>query len=125
MAMDFHEYQKRANAFRNDDLSPEMVLSNVGLGLAGEAGEVADLIKKHLMQGHDLDKQKLLLELGDIMWYVALGCHVIGVDMSTVASRNIAKLDARFKGGKFSVEASVNRDKEPKPLYEVFNDVQG
>lgn len=86
-------------------------LTNTGLGLAGESGEVADLIKKVTCQGHDLDelRPKLTEELGDISWYVALGCTVLGVPMEDVLTANIAKLERRYPQG-FSAERSINRE---------------
>lgn len=78
------------------------------LGIAGEAGEVADLIKKHVGHGHELDRAKLTKELGDVLWYVAALAHDIGVDLSTVARENVEKLKTRYPDG-FSQERSINR----------------
>ena len=78
------------------------------LGIAGEAGEVADIIKKHVGHGHELDRAKLTRELGDVLWYVAALAHDIGVDLSTVARENVEKLKARYPDG-FSQERSRNR----------------
>lgn len=78
------------------------------LGIAGEAGEVADLIKKHIGHGHELDKSKLVRELGDVLWYVAGLATVLGVPLSEVAQVNISKLSKRYPNG-FSSEASKNR----------------
>lgn len=83
-------------------------LSNVGLGLAGEAGECADLIKKHLHQGHNLDKEKLKKELGDVAWYLALGCEVAETTLEEVMRMNIDKLMVRYPDG-FDPERSKNR----------------
>lgn len=83
-------------------------LSNVGLGLAGEAGECADLIKKHLHQGHTLDKEKLKKELGDVAWYLALGCEVAETRLEEVMRMNVDKLMARYPDG-FDPERSKNR----------------
>lgn len=83
-------------------------LSNVGLGLAGEAGEVADMIKKHLHQGHPLDRDKFIKELGDLAWYLALGCTVIGEPMEKVLQANIDKLLKRYPDG-FDPERSMHR----------------
>ncbi len=83
-------------------------LLNGALGLTGEAGEVADMIKKHIFHGHDLDKGALIKEIGDVCWYVALLCTSIGVDMASVMERNIEKLKTRYPEG-FSSEASINR----------------
>ncbi len=78
------------------------------LGLAGEAGEVVELIKKYLGHGHGLDRDKLVKELGDALWYIARLSSLAGVPLSTVADKNIEKLAARF-GDKFSEEASRAR----------------
>lgn len=78
------------------------------LGITGEAGEVSDIIKKHIFHGHDLDIDALVKEIGDVCWYVALLCTAIGVDMSSVMEQNIEKLKTRYPEG-FSSEASINR----------------
>ena len=83
-------------------------LFNGALGLTGEAGEVADMIKKHIFHGHDLDTDALVKEIGDVCWYVALLCTAIGVDMASVMEKNIEKLKTRYPEG-FSSEASINR----------------
>lgn len=96
MSLTINEYQKLAMRTAN----PECIeLKNVGLGIAGEAGEVADLIKKHLCHGHPLDKLKIMKELGDVAWYIALGCETLGVDMGSVLQMNINKLKARYPEG--------------------------
>lgn len=84
-------------------------LNVVGLGITGEAGEVADLIKKHLYHGHDMDYYELVKELGDVLWYVALGCEVAGVDMDYVMQVNIQKLKNRYPDG-FNSERSIHRE---------------
>lgn len=77
-------------------------------GLTGESGEVADLIKKHFGHGHELDRDKLKKELGDVLWYLARLSAEFGILLSDVADSNIAKLRARYPNG-FSEEASKNR----------------
>ena len=79
-----------------------------GLGVAGEAGEVAEVIKKHVGHGHELDRDKLTKELGDVLWYVAGLAHLFDIPLSTVAQVNIAKLRKRYPEG-FSHDASRNR----------------
>lgn len=86
----------------------ELALTWNALGIAGEAGEVADIIKKHVGHGHELDRAKLTRELGDVLWYVAALAHDIGVDLSTVARENVEKLKTRYPDG-FSQERSINR----------------
>src|SRR4051812_33104077 len=76
-----------------------------GLGLTGEAGEVADLLKKGIGHSHGVDKDKLCKELGDVMWYVGALAHAYGIGLDEVAQANVAKLKARYPDG-FTVEAS-------------------
>lgn len=83
-------------------------LLNGALGLTGEAGEVADIIKKHIFHGHDLDTDALIKEIGDVCWYIALLCTAIGESMESVMKKNIEKLKTRYPEG-FSSEASINR----------------
>lgn len=106
--MEANEYQKLAMRTANPKCKD---LSNVGLGLAGEAGECADIIKKHLHQGHELNREKLIKEFGDVLWYVALGCEVLEVSMSDVMQINVDKLKARYPEG-FKEELSIKRELE-------------
>ena len=81
---------------------------NFALGLAGEAGEVANYLKKTTFHGHVLEKAVLVEELGDVLWYVAMLMANEGITFDEVASANISKLQARYPQG-FSVEASLHR----------------
>ena len=83
-------------------------LSNIGLGLTGEAGEVADILKKYLHHGHDLDVNELILELGDVLYYICWLCLKIGVDFSELCFENMEKLNARYPDG-FDSEKSIHR----------------
>lgn len=83
-------------------------LAILGLGLAGEAGEAADIIKKHVGHGHPLAQQDLFEELGDVMWYIAAIAESIHVTLDSIADFNIEKLRKRYPEG-FSQEASINR----------------
>lgn len=78
------------------------------LGLTGEAGEVADMVKKHVAQGHPLDLERLIDEAGDVAWYLARLCTAIHVSLGEVLQHNVDKLIARYPNG-FSSEASINR----------------
>ena len=100
------EYQRLAMRTAADGVD----WGNVGLGLAGESGEVADAIKKHLYQGHMLDLPHMKEELGDVLWYAALACKCGGFSMSDVMRGNIEKLKLRYPDG-FSAERSRGRDK--------------
>jgi NTP pyrophosphatase (non-canonical NTP hydrolase) len=77
--------------------SPDRVMP--ALGLAGEVGEYVELIKKWRYHGKDLDLDKAAKELGDVLWYVAVAARSIGLDLSDVAERNIAKLRERYPEG--------------------------
>ena len=83
-------------------------LEILALGIAGEAGEVADYIKKVVGHGHALDPQALQKELGDVLWYVAMLATKCGLDLDLVAQANIEKLRKRYPDG-FSTERSKNR----------------
>lgn len=86
------------------------LLSNIGLGLAGEVGEVVDLLKKHIYHEHDLDITALLLELGDIMYYLCWLCLETGLDFSDIWFANMKKLNDRYPDG-FDTERSQHRAK--------------
>lgn len=106
-----NEYQQYAGVTANPDLDEKLNIATLALGVAGEGGEVADHVKKYVGHNHDLDKNKMLKELGDVMWYVAVLSNALGFTLREVAEANIAKLAARYPGG-FSVEASKNRRKD-------------
>lgn len=89
-------------------MSDKTDLAVAALGLTGEAGEVADHVKKWLGHGHELDKDKMIKEIGDVTWYVAVLAHLLDVKLSDITTKNVLKLKKRY-GDKFSVEASKNR----------------
>lgn len=84
-------------------------LTLAALGVAGEAGEVADLVKKHLFQGHPLDRELLLSELGDILWYYMLLCQAMGYTLAEIMTCNVAKLRQRYPDG-FDPARSIYRE---------------
>ena len=91
------------------------LILNASLGLSGEVGEVNDIIKKYMYHGHKLDddtKEKIILELGDVCWYVALMAWAIDkTKFEDVLNKNIAKLEKRYHG-EFTTEKSVNRKED-------------
>ncbi len=107
--MDANEYQKSAMRFLNPELDKDRVLCNAVMGLCGESGEVIDLVKKHFFQGHELDRDKMAEELGDVAWYLAETCEILGLNLSDVLQGNIAKLAKRYPDG-FSSERSIHRN---------------
>jgi NTP pyrophosphatase (non-canonical NTP hydrolase) len=107
-----NEYQNLAARTANHDLSIEDRITASALGVAGEAGEVADLWKKVRFHGHPMTAelcQKLVIELGDVLFYVADIASALGFDLETVAKLNNEKLRRRYPEG-FSCDASLNRD---------------
>jgi len=80
------------------------------MGLNGEAGECIDILKKALFQGHELDREHLAKELGDVAWYLAVSADAIGYDLETIFKMNIEKLNKRYPDG-FDANKSVNRSK--------------
>ena len=104
--MKFNKYQKDA-----ERTLKHSGLAMPALGLTGEAGEVSDLIKKHLFHGHELDREKVCDELGDVLWYISAMCTSLGVELEYVADKNIKKLKRRYPDG-FSEDRSKNREDE-------------
>lgn len=110
---DFNEYQRAAMRTLSLDSSRDLdsMYATTALGLNGEAGEVAEMVKKRLFHGHQIDREKFAKELGDILWYVACGCEAIDMNMSTIAKLNIDKLKSRYPE-KFESERSINKNED-------------
>lgn len=106
--MKINEYQELAMRTLNPKLNKKDILINGVMGLCGESGEAIDIVKKHLAQGHELDKEKLAKELGDIAWYLAETAYALDLKLEDVLQMNIDKLKKRFPEG-FSTEASLAR----------------
>ena len=106
--MEANEYQRLAMTTLNPALSGRDVLINGVMGLCGEAGEAIDIVKKHLAQGHELDREALIGELGDVAWYLAETAWALGADLESVLAGNIEKLKRRYPEG-FDAAQSVNR----------------
>lgn len=106
--MEMNKYQIKAARTIRKELTTAQLLQNAALGLAGEAGEVADHIKKVYYQGHPLNPTELINELGDVLWYIAEMCTALGIDMSEAAEANVNKLLLRYPDG-FDAELSINR----------------
>lgn len=106
--MTVNEYQRLAMTTLNPALEKKDVLINGVMGLCGESGEAIDIVKKHLSQGHELDRQALIEELGDIAWYLAQTAYAMDVSLEDVLNGNIEKLKRRYPEG-FDPERSINR----------------
>ena len=107
--MTVNEYQKLAMPTLNPELNKKDVLINGVMGLCGESGEAIDIVKKWLAQGHELDKQKLAKELGDIAWYLAETATALDMDLDEVFAANIEKLKKRYPEG-FNTQRSIHRE---------------
>ncbi|WP_036487113.1 nucleoside triphosphate pyrophosphohydrolase family protein [Myxosarcina sp. GI1] len=106
--MDFKDYQQKALLTSSKPNSKDKAIAIWCMGLAGETGEAIDYLKKHLAHGHELDRDKIALELGDVLWYLAVLAHELDLDLETIASMNLEKLKARYPQG-FSSENSRYR----------------
>ena len=87
-------------------------LTTAGVGLAAESGEFLEIVKKMVFQGkpwNDDNREHLIIELGDVMWYVAQACIALDVDFEEVIEMNVKKLEKRYPGGSFSIEKSEKR----------------
>lgn len=130
MAVDLNLYQEFVEAVTSDpsnsvgslikrlgelDEQPNLniaLLLTGGIGLASEAGELDEIVKKMVFQGKPWNEETrfhLMRELGDIAWYWVNACRAIGVDPNEVIKENVRKLESRYPGGKFSVTHSENR----------------
>lgn len=107
--MRFNEYVEKAMITKNTELTKEETLGNAAMGLSGETGEVVDIIKKHLYQGHKLNVEHIREEVGDILWYIALLADTVDLDVEEIMEENIEKLEKRY-GGKFDKDRSINRE---------------
>lgn len=108
---DVEDFQARIAELNQQGVEIQQMLT-AAIGLAGEAGEVADLVKKVTFQGKpygDDLRAKLIEEIGDVAWYLALTCTSVGVTLEEVLERNVAKLQSRYPGG-FSIHGSENRE---------------
>ena len=129
MAIDFKKYEHFVDAVTSDS-SKDFVsladrmgeldrqgacierLTTAGIGLAAESGEFLEIVKKMVFQGKpwsDANREHLLIELGDVMWYVANACIALDVDFEEVIEMNVKKLEKRYPGGSFNIHKSENR----------------
>tara|TARA_B100002019_G_scaffold215841_1_gene188429 strand:- start:54 stop:464 length:411 start_codon:yes stop_codon:yes gene_type:complete len=128
-SIDFEKYEKFVDAVTSEASTDFLALSNrlveldeqganierlltAGVGINAEGGEFLEIIKKMIFQGKPWDghnKEHLVIELGDLMWYVAQACMALGISFDDVIARNVKKLEARYPGGAFDVYYSENR----------------
>ena len=127
--VDFDKYQKFVDAVTSDASTDFVALSDrlveldekganierlltAGVGINAEGGEFLEIIKKMIFQGkpwNEDNKEHLIIELGDIMWYVAQACMALDVSMDQVLETNVKKLEKRYPDGAFDIYFSENR----------------
>ena len=128
--VDFERYEKFVDAVTSDASTDFVALSDrlveldekganierlltAGVGINAEGGEFLEIIKKMIFQGKpwdDHNKEHLIIELGDLLWYVAQACMALGISFDEVVARNVKKLEKRYPGGQFDVYYSENRE---------------
>lgn len=107
--MDLKSYQAEALKTAGGHTDFHRALTNWSLGLIGEAGEFADEVKKVVFHGKALQRNRLVEELGDTLWYLAVASHELGATLDEVAEANIAKLRHRHGGSGFVPHQKQNR----------------
>ena len=108
---------KDADAFiyRLQELGGDVAIQRLltaAVGISAEGGEFMEIVKKMLFQGkpwNDDNREHLIIELGDVMWYVANACMALDISFDDVIRGNVKKLEKRYPGGSFSVDKSENR----------------
>ena len=87
-------------------------LLTAAVGISAEGGEFTEIVKKMVFQGKPWNEdnlEQLIIELGDVMWYVAQACMALEIDFDDVVKGNVKKLEKRYPGGSFSIDKSENR----------------
>ena len=128
--VDFDKYSQFVDAVTSDESKDFLALSDglveldkkganierlltAGVGLNAEAGEFLEIVKKMVFQGKPWDeanREHLVIELGDVIWYAANACMALGISFEDVVARNVTKLEKRYPGGQFDVYYSENRE---------------
>lgn len=95
MRLDYYQEAAKTTAVFPEEIAP----AYLALGICGEAGEVAEKIKKALRKGEPIPREEVVKELGDVLWYVAMMADYLGYELSAVAGKNLAKLaDRKVRG---------------------------
>jgi len=108
---DFVSLADRMGALDREGANIER-LTTAGVGLAAESGEFLEIVKKMVFQGKPWtpdNREHLIIELGDVMWYVAQACMALDISFDDVVRGNVKKLEKRYPGGSFDVDKSENR----------------
>ena len=132
MNIDFARYEKFVDAVTSDASTDFVALSDrlveldrkganierlltAGVGINAEGGEFLEIVKKMVFQGNAWNadnREHLIIELGDIMWYVAQACLALEIPFDEVLARNVKKLEKRYPGGQFDIYYSENRSED-------------
>ncbi len=107
----FVDFADRIGELDREGANIERLLTS-GVGINAEGGEFLEIIKKMIFQGKPWDednKEHLIIELGDVMWYVAQACMALEISFDDVIERNVKKLEKRYPGGKFDIQKSEVR----------------
>ena len=127
--VDFNKYQQFVDAVTSDASRDFVAFSDriveldrkganierlltAGVGINAEGGEFLEIVKKMIFQGkpwNEDNKDHLITELGDMMWYVMQACIALETPIDQVIARNVEKLEKRYPGGAFDVFYSENR----------------
>ena len=130
--IDFNRYQKFVDAVTSDASTDFVALSDrlveldakganierlltAGVGMSAEGGEFLEIVKKMIFQGKPFNqdnREHMIIELGDLMWYVAQACMALEISFEEVLERNVNKLEKRYPGGQFDIYYSENRQED-------------
>lgn len=108
--MELNEYQAHAARTLKGNKGRNRRKQVAAMNLAGEAGEVVDLVKKEQYHGTPIDRAKLVKELGDCLWAVAATGFAYGITLQEVAEVNVEKLQKRYPNGFTKADAQARRD---------------
>ena len=131
MSIDFDKYTEFVDAVTSDSSKDFVSLADrlgdldrqganierlltAAVGISAEGGEFTEIVKKMVFQGkpwNEDNREHLIIELGDVLWYVAQACMALDVPFDDVVRGNVKKLEKRYPGGSFSVEHSEVRAK--------------
>jgi len=134
MTINFSRYEKFVDAVTSDASTDFVALSDrlveldskganierlltAGVGINAEGGEFLEIIKKMVFQGkpwNDDNREHLIIELGDLMWYVAQATQALGISFEEVLATNVKKLEKRYPGGSFDIYYSENRSEDDR-----------
>ena len=129
MTIDFDKYTEFVDAVTSDSSKDFVSLADrlgdldrqganierlltAAVGISAEGGEFTEIVKKMVFQGkpwNEDNREHLIIELGDVMWYVAQACMALEIDFDDVVKGNVKKLEKRYPGGSFSIDKSENR----------------